>query len=148
MSVARTHSIFMPSMMSVSSSVVCVLVLSFSCLSVVYLFSSLSYLFSDQHFLSNGNTSRKLTTAHLTIRVLHFTKKIGRCLVGPCFPLFETLCRFFSHRRLSSGVASLEWSSNASASYCLICSSVHPCLEKFVRYFASLLNHLTRIVWQ
>ena len=85
-SVARTHSIFMPSMMSVSSSVVCVLVLSFSCVSPSFT-SSLLYPTCTLTSTSSpvATASRELTTAHLTIRVLHFKKKIGRCLVGPCF---------------------------------------------------------------
>ena len=48
---------------------------------------------------------------------------------------FNESTHFFSFRFLSSPVATQEWSSNASSSYWVICSSSHPTSDKDMRYF-------------
>ena len=48
--------------------------------------------------------------------------------------------QFLSFRALSSLVAKKEWSSNASSSYQIICSSVHPFFDEDSRYWSSHLS--------
>ena len=59
--------------------------------------------------------------------------------------LFNESTQFFSLRVLSSGVATSEWSSNASSSCWILCSSVHPISDKELRYLSSLC-HLSKMV--
>ena len=65
--------------------------------------------------------------AQLTIRVLCFTKIMA-------LP-HRTFFSFFIKNNVPVLLPSSPFFRHACASYCLICSSVRPCSDKFVRYF-------------
>ena len=95
-----------------------------------------------RHSLSHSTTQldEKSRSALLDFRVRGIAGSILEYLLYS-----KKISRIFSFPLLSCHVATLEWSSDAVASYWMICSSVHPISDKDLRYLSSSC-HLSRMV--